>query len=135
MSKEKQIEEMAKAIHDAAEAHHILWCTELAKILYNAGYHKQSEGRWEIVKGSHGKEIMVCTNCRHSQDLHSTFIYCPNCGARMKGNVAKIVNCKKCRHSAFTSTDGKLYCFRENKIVKREDCCNYGEPKMKGGAE
>ena len=43
MSKEKQIEEMAKAIHDVAEAHHLIWCTELAKMLYNAGYRKQSE--------------------------------------------------------------------------------------------
>ena len=50
-----------------------------------AGYSKQSEGHWEIVIGSHGKEIMICTNCRHSQDLHSTFTYCPNCGAKMKG--------------------------------------------------
>ncbi len=43
MSKE-QIEKMAKVIHDVAEAHHIIWCTELAKILYNAGYRKKSEG-------------------------------------------------------------------------------------------
>lgn len=47
-------------------------------------YRKQSEGRWEIVIGSNGKEKMVCTNCRHGQDLESTFTYCPNCGAKMK---------------------------------------------------
>ncbi len=44
-------------------------------------------GYWEIVKGSNGKEKMVCTNCRHQQDLHSTFIYCPNCGALIDGRV------------------------------------------------
>lgn len=51
------------------------------------GNQKQSEGMWEIVKGSNGKEKMVCTNCRHQQDLASTFTYCPNCGARMKGVI------------------------------------------------
>ena len=44
-------------------------------------------GYWEIVKGSNGKEKMVCTNCRHQQDLHSTFTYCPNCGALIDGIV------------------------------------------------
>lgn len=53
------------------------------------GYRKQSEGEWEIVKGSNGQEKMVCTNCRHGQDLHSTFTYCPNCGARMHGAKMK----------------------------------------------
>ena len=44
-------------------------------------------GYWEIVKGSNGKEKMVCTNCRHQQDLHGTFTYCPNCGALIDGRV------------------------------------------------
>ena len=44
-------------------------------------------GYWEIVKGSNGKEKMVCTNCRHQQDLHSTFTYCPNCGALIDGRL------------------------------------------------
>ena len=48
MSREKQIEEMAQTIHDVAEAHHIIWCTELAKILYNAGYRKASDVAEEI---------------------------------------------------------------------------------------
>lgn len=46
-------------------------------------------GEWEIVIGSNGKEKMVCTNCRHQQDLASTFTYCPNCGARMLGAKMK----------------------------------------------
>ena len=41
-------------------------------------------GRWEIVTGSHGKEYMVCSECRVSQTLTGTFSYCPNCGADMR---------------------------------------------------
>ena len=40
-------------------------------------------GEWEIVVGSNGKEYMVCTCCRVSQDLTGVFTYCPNCGALM----------------------------------------------------
>ena len=42
-------------------------------------------GEWEIVAGSNGKEYMVCTCCRVSQDLTGVFTYCPNCGCRMDG--------------------------------------------------
>ena len=42
-------------------------------------------GEWEIVIGSNGKEYMVCTCCRVSQDLTGVFTYCPNCGAKMEG--------------------------------------------------
>lgn len=42
-------------------------------------------GDWEIVLGSNGKEYMVCTCCRVSQDLTGVFTYCPNCGAMMDG--------------------------------------------------
>lgn len=44
-------------------------------------------GRWEIVIGSNGKEYMVCTCCRVSQDLTGVFTYCPNCGAKMDGEL------------------------------------------------
>ena len=44
-------------------------------------------GRWEIVVGSNGKEYMVCTCCRVSQDLTGVFSYCPNCGAKMDGGA------------------------------------------------
>lgn len=99
----EQIEEMAKILTEAAhmacedipfappndydpchlkaECHR---CKE-ARALIDAGYRKQSVGVWEIVIGSNGKEKMVCTNCRHQQDLSITFTYCPNCGAKMKG--------------------------------------------------
>ena len=44
-------------------------------------------GKWEIVVGSNGKEYMVCTCCRVSQDLTGVFTYCPNCGCRMGGGA------------------------------------------------
>ena len=44
-------------------------------------------GRWEVVVGSNGKEYMVCTCCRVSQDLTGVFSYCPNCGAKMDGGA------------------------------------------------
>ena len=44
-------------------------------------------GKWEIVVGSNGKEYMVCTCCRVSQDLTGVFTYCPNCGCRMDGGA------------------------------------------------
>ena len=44
-------------------------------------------GEWEIIVGSNGKEYMVCTCCRVSQDLTSVFSYCPNCGAKMDGST------------------------------------------------
>ena len=53
----------------------------------NADFVEVKYGYWEIVKDSNGKEKMVCTNCRHQQDLHSTFTYCPNCGALIDGRV------------------------------------------------
>ena len=46
-------------------------------------------GEWEIVVGSNGKEYMVCTRCRVSQDLTGVFTYCPNCGAKMDGGDSK----------------------------------------------
>ena len=44
-------------------------------------------GEWAIVVGSNGKEYMVCTCCRVSQDLTGVFSYCPNCGAKMDGST------------------------------------------------
>ena len=93
MSREKQIEEIAKVLDSNCEGIPDAVCQEnscstcKASQIIGIGYRKQSEGEWEIVKGSNGKEKMVCTNCRHQQDLASTFTYCPNCGARMGGGA------------------------------------------------
>ena len=56
MSKEKQIEEMAKVIDEftdplSSRDIHKAECSEqFAKTLYNAGYRKQSEGEWISVE-------------------------------------------------------------------------------------
>ena len=52
-------------------------------------------GEWEIVVGSNGKEYMVCTCCRVSQDLTGVFTYCPNCGAKMDGGDGNSAICSK----------------------------------------
>ena len=48
-----------------------------------ANVREDVHGKWVIVTGSNGKEYMVCTNCRVTQDLTALFAYCPNCGALM----------------------------------------------------
>lgn len=59
------------------------WVRDEAKVLYEAGYRKQSEGEW--IKYPHGSGI-YCSLCKHKRryrDIHDAF--CPNCGAKMKG--------------------------------------------------
>lgn len=85
----KQIEEMQKDIMENTAIYDSDVAQDVAETLVYKGYRKQKEGEWEIVKGSNGQEKMFCTNCQHGQDLHSTFTYCPNCGARMHGAKRK----------------------------------------------
>ena len=58
----------------------------IADALYNAGYRKQSEGRWEkrvfIIFDSE-KVGYHCSECNTTWDTETNF--CPNCGARMSG--------------------------------------------------
>ena len=98
MSKEKQIEEMAKIIYDAD----ILcdtcgdgtgsYCSDaIASLLYNAGYRKQSEGEWvHTDKAQHWHGQDECSECgfhdKKRNDL-SHLNFCPNCGAKMKGGL------------------------------------------------
>ena len=59
--------------------------SQYIEILPAADVAEVVHGEWEIVVGSNGKEYMVCTCCRVSQDLTGVFTYCPNCGAKMDG--------------------------------------------------
>lgn len=101
MSNEKQmIEEMAKFVCNACEMGggfdgecaldndyrkcHI--SVETAEALYNAGYRKQSEADNVAI---HPSSAFECSEC-HWEDwdlgtADSTYNYCPNCGAKMKG--------------------------------------------------
>ena len=96
MSRDKQIEEMAKVIcggcPNGQECMRCL-CADWYKAekLYDAGYRKQRK------------------------------------------NTVNVVKCKGCRHSALTSIDGVIYCFKKYETVKCEDYCSCGEPKLKGG--
>ena len=102
MSKEKQIEEMAHFICESRKAnwadgcrvcsHHENRCLyqDIACSLYNAGYHKQSEGHWyRHDKKKHGDTCYYCSVCE-KMALSDGYCweltdYCPNCGAKMKG--------------------------------------------------
>ena len=98
MSKEKQIEKMARCICERDDGDICTLdskscdckCTSgsIAELLYDRGYRKQKEGEWheDIIAFCN-----VCSFCRamvdrsaikcNSGKLH----YCPNCGAKMKG--------------------------------------------------
>ena len=97
MSKEKQIEEMAEIMSHSCEGECFtnkdgLTDCEVceARLLYEAGYRKQSEGEWEKFEG----ERFICSNCAKVFGLGSTatihdvkrvWNFCPNCIAKMKG--------------------------------------------------
>ena len=67
--------------HDAIEVLGMIYVMPAADVA------PARHGEWEIVVGSNGKEYMVCTCCRVSQDLTGVFSYCANCGAKMDGST------------------------------------------------
>lgn len=81
------IEEMARIIHGTpfSDMHR-------AVALYNAGYRKQSAGKWIWINQATGYleppygDTCKCSLCEFVIDIsESNYIFCPNCGARMKG--------------------------------------------------
>ena len=89
MTQEKQIEEMIKILHEGMKPLKETYGTnEIASILYNAGYRKQSEGEWI---SNHQTDEFICNlcgaitpvDCEKERFYKSNF--CPNCGAKMKG--------------------------------------------------
>lgn len=98
MTKEKQIEEIAKTLCGMKnDCDGCMWnkthCNErnYAEEIYAAGYRKQSEGEWiDKPTGAYGRMQSWCSACsKHSgiggieSNRHKP--YCPNCGAKMKG--------------------------------------------------
>lgn len=73
-------DEYSLGLHDGCE-----YDTKLIDEIPSADVAPVRHGKWEIVVGSNGKEYMVCTYCRVSQDLTGVFTYCPSCGAKMDG--------------------------------------------------
>ena len=91
MSKEKQIEEMARTIWGYSSASE-QETEEVAEILYNDGYRKQSEGEWiDQYQGKYVNQLYKCSACGDTafHDDKRWFLthYCPNCGAKMKGGA------------------------------------------------
>ena len=86
MSKEKQIEEMARTLCGEKEkrcqdcdSYDLCEFWVEASTLHNNGYRKQCEGEWEVFGIANPK----CSLCRSYNIEKSRF--CPNCGAKMKG--------------------------------------------------
>ena len=56
-------------------------CDKTAEALHNAGWRKQSKGEWK----KKGNE-KTCSRCKFIYySNNDEWTYCPNCGARMKG--------------------------------------------------
>ena len=87
MSEEKQIiEEMAKVTSEALMSELGIrlddkFLLRLAKHFYNAGYSKQSKGEWI----RYGQDYSQCSLCGKVNTNYNNNNYCPNCGAKMKG--------------------------------------------------
>lgn len=82
-----QIEEMAKVIEIteqiARDAHCGLPSPRMyATDLYRKGWRKQSKGEWISLEPEIG--LFACSLCDH-RILRAKCNFCPNCGAKMKG--------------------------------------------------
>ena len=109
MSREKQIEEMAKDICVAEQKTNYsctekckkqgicAYCKVIAETLYEAGYRKQSEGEWLAKDNFNGRcSIATCSNCGtekafsilvRTETIATLYPYCQKCGAKMKGGA------------------------------------------------
>ena len=93
---EKQIEEMLRIVKETCDAYK--WCSDcpfesvatdgyheydtcVARVLYNAGYRKVSEGEWK--RNKENCLYNKCSVCEYEHCRENNF--CPNCGAKMKG--------------------------------------------------
>jgi hypothetical protein len=63
-----------------------------AEWIYDAGYRKQSEGKWIWINQATGYleppfgDTCKCSLCEFEIDVSEThYKFCPNCGAKMKG--------------------------------------------------
>lgn len=99
MSREKQIEEMARAMCPFSKNTLCRECSDecfykdYAERAYNAGYRKQSEGEW-IKVAAYNDGILntvKCSVCNTFMPIvgwdWSCLPYCPFCGAKMKGGA------------------------------------------------
>ena len=97
MSKEKQIEEMARDICEAFSSDGTCYwdkkpcdfrCAEFTQTqyIYEKGYRKQSVGEW--ITGGNELKNTTCSVCGYWVETpYGKTPYCPNCGAKMKGGA------------------------------------------------
>lgn len=80
----KQIEEMALDIHSVSHLPLEL-CGALATDLVDKGYREQIEAKW-VICGMFD-DFFKCSHCGddHPWQTAIEYKFCPNCGARMKG--------------------------------------------------
>ena len=88
----QQIEEMADEIRRIRESYFGQADYLFAMKMYEAGYRKQSEGEWKIMKMGDGERVRTCSSCLISQSVNVykgkvMFRYCPYCGAKMSGGM------------------------------------------------
>ncbi len=78
-------DEMGKAISTECEKRYLADERKLEAVLKANGWHKQSAGEW-IVCGMFD-DFFKCSSCGYKSPWQTAieFKYCPNCGARMKG--------------------------------------------------
>lgn len=90
MSKEKQIEELARKLR--AYCYDIELkdnddCRRLADFIIDTlGYRKQSVGEWIWIRDrTYGEPSCYCSECFEGWSEYGFDKFCPNCGVRMKG--------------------------------------------------
>lgn len=84
MSRETQINELAAHIQSLFGSTSM--SRAMASLLYDEGYRKQSEGKWEkrvFIIFDTEKVGYRCSSCNTTWDTPTA--YCPHCGAKMKG--------------------------------------------------
>lgn len=85
MSKEKQIEEIASVLYESDYKRNVVICgiETVAEDLYNAGYRKQSKGKW-VKATPYSQEY--CNQCGLTPKTIFGKLppFCPNCGAKMR---------------------------------------------------
>ena len=122
MNEEKQIEEIASIIQSVAERHHSIWCKELAKIIYNAGYRKQSENTVEL-PCKVGDTMYVIS--RYYTNDYKVFecvvsdisIYIKNTFVRLlgKGNIIFAINAEEINRTVFHTKEEAEKAIKQNK--------------------
>ena len=89
MEREKQIEEMARDLHEALDTENIPYheCDFLAKLLTAKGYRKERQGEWKPqMQELNYYDTFECSVCEFVIDVsQGDYKYCPNCGSKMKG--------------------------------------------------